>query len=228
MTTLKTGLIALLTLGVFCAPAIATEQPSLDTLEDKISYAVGRQIGDMLKSSGLEIDMEIFSASVAETLAGSADRLTDAEKMEVTAAMQKQRAEQTAKVTNENKQTGEAFLAENAKQEGVTVLPSGLQYKVITPGTGKSPSSSDSVTVHYRGTLTDGTEFDSSIKRGTPATFPVNGVIKGWTEALQLMKEGAKWQLVIPASLAYGERGAGSVIGPNATLVFDVELIKVN
>ena len=127
-----------------------------------------------------------------------------------------------------NKQEGEAFLAENKKKEGVKTLPSGLQYKVITEGTGKSPKASDTVTVNYRGTLIDGTEFDSSYKRGQAASFQVNGVIKGWTEALQLMKEGAKWQLFVPSNLAYGEKGTGSgPIGPNATLVFEVELISV-
>ena len=126
-----------------------------------------------------------------------------------------------------NQADGEAFLAENAKQEGVKVTESGLQYKVLEPGEGDSPGASDVATVHYRGTLIDGTQFDSSYDRGQPATFPVGGVIAGWTEALQLMKPGAKWQLTIPAGLAYGERGAGQDIGPNATLLFDVELISV-
>jgi FKBP-type peptidyl-prolyl cis-trans isomerase FklB len=228
MTALKTVLLTLLALGLTLSAAVAKEQPNLDTLQKKISYAVGRNIGDSLKKSGLEIDIDIFTAAVAETQAGSPDRMTDSEKMEVSATMQKQQTEHAAKITNENKSKGQAFLAENAKQEGVTVLPSGLQYKVITAGTGKMPSSTESVTVHYRGTLIDGTEFDSSYKRGQPATFPVNGVIKGWTEALQLMHEGAKWQLFIPSNLAYGERGAGANIGPHATLIFDVELIKIN
>ncbi len=126
-----------------------------------------------------------------------------------------------------NQTEGEAFLTENAKKEGVVVTASGLQYKVLEAGEGDSPMPSDVVTVHYRGTLVDGTQFDSSYDRGQPATFPVGGVIAGWTEALQLMKPGAKWQLVIPADLAYGERGAGQVIGPNSTLLFDVELISV-
>jgi len=128
---------------------------------------------------------------------------------------------------SENKALGEAFLAENAKQEGVVVTESGLQYKVIEPGQGDSPGPADVATVHYRGTLIDGTQFDSSYDRGQPATFPVGGVIAGWSEALQMMKPGAKWQLFIPAELAYGERGAGQVIGPNSTLIFDVELISV-
>jgi len=126
-----------------------------------------------------------------------------------------------------NKAAGEAFLAENAKKEGVVVTDSGLQYKIIEEGEGPSPGPSDMATVNYRGTLIDGTQFDSSYDRGQPATFPVGGVIAGWTEALQLMKPGAKWQLFIPADLAYGERGAGKDIGPNSTLVFDVELLSV-
>jgi FKBP-type peptidyl-prolyl cis-trans isomerase FklB len=126
-----------------------------------------------------------------------------------------------------NKKEGEAFLAANKKKEGVITLPSGFQYKAIKEGTGKTPKATDTVTVNYRGTLIDGTEFDSSYKRGQPATFRVNGVIAGWTEALQLMKEGSKWELFIPANLAYGERGAGAAIGPNAVLIFEVELISV-
>jgi len=137
------------------------------------------------------------------------------------------KAETMQKLSEKNKADGEKFLAENAKKEGVKSLPSGLQYKEITPGMGKSPKATDTVTVHYKGTLIEGTEFDSSYKRGEPATFPVSGVIAGWTEALQLMKEGAKWQLFIPPNLAYGERGAGPDIGPNATLIFEVELITV-
>ena len=126
-----------------------------------------------------------------------------------------------------NKKAGEDYLAANRKREGVVSLPSGLQYEVVTAGSGKSPAATDTVVVHYKGTLIDGKEFDSSYKRGQPATFPVNGVIKGWTEALQLMKEGAKWKLFIPADLAYGSRGAGADIGPNSALVFEVELIEV-
>ncbi len=228
MTIVKITLLTFLALTVSLSTAIAKEELALDTEKKKISYAVGRQIGDSIKNSGLDIDVDIFAASVAETMAGKSDRLTEAEKMQVSAAMQKQQQEHAAKTTSTNKSKGQEFLTKNAKKDGVKVLPSGLQYKVLTAGSGKSPGSSDSVTVHYRGTLIDGTEFDSSIKRGQPATFPVNGVIKGWTEALQLMKEGAKWQLFIPSDLAYGERGAGANIGPHATLIFDVELIKIN
>jgi FKBP-type peptidyl-prolyl cis-trans isomerase FklB len=142
-------------------------------------------------------------------------------------AFQKEVMAKQAEVAKKNKAEGEAFLAENKKKEGVKTTASGLQYKVIKPGKGKKPKSSDTVTVNYRGTLIDGTEFDSSYKRGQPATFQVSGVIPGWTEGLQLMEEGAKWQLFIPSNLAYGERGAGGVIGPNATLIFEVELLSI-
>lgn len=136
--------------------------------------------------------------------------------------------EPSAAVAEKNKRDGEDFLAVNKKKEGVIALPSGLQYRVLKAGKGKSPKATDNVTVHYRGTLIDGTEFDSSYKRGQPATFPVNRVIRGWTEALQLMKEGARWTLYIPSNLAYGERGAGANIGSNATLIFEVELLSIN
>ncbi len=228
MTIVKTILLTFLALTVSLSTAVAKEELALDTEKKKISYAVGRNIGESVLASGIDIDFDVFTASVKEAMVGAPGRLTEAEKKEVGAAIQKQQQDHAAKVTGENKSIGQEFLGKNAKKDGVKVLPSGLQYKVVTAGTGKSPGSSDSVTVHYRGTLIDGTVFDSSIKRGQPATFPVNGVIKGWTEALQLMKEGAKWQLFIPSDLAYGERGAGANIGPHATLIFDVELIKIN
>jgi len=142
--------------------------------------------------------------------------------------MAAKQAEKTKQLAEINKKEGEAFLAENKKKEGVKTLPSGLQYKILTEGSGKTPKETDTVTTHYRGTLIDGTEFDSSFKRGQPASFTVNGVIKGWTEALQLMKEGSKWQLFIPSDLAYGDRGAGGQIGPHATLIFEVELISID
>ena len=135
--------------------------------------------------------------------------------------------EKQKKIGEKNKIDGEAFLAENKKKEGVKTLPSGLQYSIIKEGAGKMPKATDTVTVNYKGTLIDGTEFDSSYRRGQPVSFPVNGVIAGWTEALQLMKEGSKWQLFIPSELAYGEKGAGNTIGPNAVLIFEVELISI-
>ena len=141
--------------------------------------------------------------------------------------MMAKQQEMAKKLGEKNKAEGEAFLAENKKKEGVITLPSGLQYKVIKAGTGKKPKATDTVTVHYQGTLIDGKEFDSSYRRGQPVTFPVNGVIPGWTEALQLMEEGAKWQIFIPSSLAYGDRGAGRDIGPHATLIFEIELVSI-
>jgi FKBP-type peptidyl-prolyl cis-trans isomerase FklB len=157
--------------------------------------------------------------------------MTDQEITEVMTAFQKEimakQQEMQKKLGEKNKAEGEAFLAENKKKEGVKTLPSGLQYKVIKAGAGKKPKATDTVTVQYRGSLVNGTEFDSSYKRGTPATFPVTGVIPGWTEVLQLMEVGAKWEVVIPSNLAYGERSAGAQIGPNSTLIFEVELISV-
>ena len=157
--------------------------------------------------------------------------MTEQEMKETLAGLQKElmekQAERAKLLAEKNKKEGEAFLAANKTKEGVKTLPDGLQYKVIKEGTGKTPKADDTVVTNYRGTLIDGTEFDSSYKRGQPATFPVKGVIPGWTEALQLMKEGSKWELFIPSNLAYGERGAGNAIGPNATLVFEIELISV-
>jgi FKBP-type peptidyl-prolyl cis-trans isomerase FklB len=153
--------------------------------------------------------------------------LNEQEVRETVAVFQKEMAARLEELGKKNKKEGETFLTENKKKEGVKTLPSGLQYKVIKAGTGKKPKLADTVTTHYRGTLIDGTEFDSSYKRGQPATFQVSGVIPGWTEALQLMEEGAKWQLFIPSNLAYGERGMAGTIGPNATLLFEIELISV-
>ena len=161
-----------------------------------------------------------------DALSGAKPLLTEQEIQETMDAFQKEMMAKQDEVAKKNKAEGESFLAENKKKEGIKILPSGLQYKVIKAGTGKKPKSTDTVTVHYRGTLIDGTEFDSSYKRGQIVSFPVSGVIPGWTEALQLMEAGAKWQLFIPPNLAYGERGAGGAIGPNTTLIFEVELVS--
>lgn len=203
----------------------------LKTDREKASYSIGMNLGKDFKSKEIEIDADILAQGIKDVFSGGKVLLTEEESQKTLMALQqemmaKQEA-RNAEMTKKNKTEGEAFLAENAKKEGVKTLPSGLQYKIIEEGSGKTPSASDTVTVNYKGTLIDGTEFDSSYKRGQPATFPVGGVIAGWTEALQLMKEGAKWQLFIPADLAYGERGAGQLIGPNATLIFDVELIAI-
>lgn len=209
----------------------AAEAPVFKGEKEKLGYSIGMDIGETLKRQGIELDADSLTKGLKDAYTGGKTLLTEEEArteiQEYQKKMMEKQAEAMKKQAEKNKAEGDAFLAENAKKDGVKTLPSGLQYRVITPGTGKTPTAADSVTTHYRGTLIDGTEFDSSYKRGEPATFPVSGVIPGWTEALQLMKEGAKWQLFLPPSLAYGERGVGRDIGPNATLIFDVELLKV-
>jgi len=211
--------------------ANAEEKALLQTQKEKQSYSIGSDIGKRLKSQSIEVDTNAFTQGMKDALSGGKMLMTEEEIKESLSALQKElmekQAEKTKLLGEKNKKEGETFLAENKKKEGVITLPSGLQYKVLKEGTGKQPSADSTVETNYRGTLIDGTEFDSSYKRGQAATFPVKGVIAGWTEALQLMKEGAKWQLFIPSNLAYGERGAGNVIGPNATLIFEVELISV-
>ncbi len=216
-----------------CAPEEAKSAPEtkLDTPKNRISYTIGVNIGQDFKSQSMDVDPDVLLLGLKDVLAGKELQLSEEEMIKEIQAFQEEMqaklvAEMEAKATS-NQAEGEAFLAENAKKEGVVVTESGLQYKVIEAGEGDSPGPEDVATVHYRGTLIDGTQFDSSYDRGEPATFPVGGVIAGWTEALQLMKPGAKWQLFIPADLAYGPRGAGQDIGPNATLLFDVELISV-
>jgi len=218
---------------LFLASGCTAEEkkPEFKSLKDKVSYGIGMNIGKDFKAQEIEVDVDLLARGVKDALAGGETLLTEDQVREAFETLQKDLiAKQEAKgkaLAEKNQKEGEAFLAENGKKEGVVTLPSGLQYKIVEEGSGKTPKTADTVTVHYRGTLIDGSEFDSSLTRGEPATFPVGGVIAGWTEALQLMKEGAKWQLFIPSALAYGERGAGPVIGPNATLIFDVELIKV-
>lgn len=217
-----------------CAPeqSAAKPEPKLDTPKSRISYTIGLNIGKDFTSQEMDLDPDILVMGIKDAMEGRESKLTEEEMMaEIQAFQQDMQARQVAKIqelAEKNRAESEAFLAENATKEGVVVLDSGLQYKIIEPGEGASPTVDSMVTVHYRGTLVDGTEFDSSYSRNEPATFPVGGVIPGWTEALPLMKEGAKWQLAIPSELAYGENGAGNVIGPNAALLFDVELISVN
>jgi len=216
---------------LFVAGALHAADQSLKTPKDKVSYAIGAQIGTDMKRQAVEIDPDAMAKGLKDGYSGSKLLLTDQEMKEVLTGFQRQmatkQAEQMRKLADKNRQEGEAFLAENGKKEGVKTLPSGLQYKIIKEGTGRMPKAEDTVTVNYRGTLLDGTEFDSSYKRGEPASFPLKGVIKGWTEGLQLMKVGSKWQLFIPSHLAYGEQGAGRVIGPNAVLIFEVELLGI-
>jgi FKBP-type peptidyl-prolyl cis-trans isomerase FklB len=211
--------------------AFAADAPALKGDKEKLSYSIGMDIGGNLKKQSVEVDPDLLAKGVKDSYGGGKTLLTEDEARLAITTFQKtlmaKKAETMRILAEKNKADGEKFLAENARKEGVKTLPSGLQYKELAPGTGKSPKTTDTVMTNYKGTLIDGTEFDSSYKRGEPATFPVSGVIPGWTEALQLMKEGAKWQLFVPANLAYGEQGAGREIGPNATLIFEVELISI-
>jgi FKBP-type peptidyl-prolyl cis-trans isomerase FklB len=210
------------------------DQPvtALTTTKQKASYAIGMNWGTGLHRQGIDVDSAALIQGMKDALAGGKTLLTEDEARAALMQLQKEIQEkQQAKAAAEgetNKKEGDAFLAANKTKEGVVTLPSGLQYKILKEGNGPKPTASDSVVCNYKGTLINGTEFDSSYKRGEPATFPVTGVIKGWTEALQLMPVGSKWQLFIPPDLAYGPRGTpGGPIGPNATLVFEVELISI-
>ncbi len=221
-------------LGVlfFVSQVSAEEKLVLKNQKDKVSYAIGLNIGrnlaSDLKKQSIDIDSNLLTKGIQDALTGAKPLLTDQEIQETMMAFQKELMAKWEEVGKKNKADGEVFLAENKKKEGVKILPSGLQYKVMKAGTGKKPKADDTVTVNYRGSLIDGTEFDSSYKRGQPATFPVSGgIIPGWTEALQLMQEGATWQLFIPSNLAYGERGTSGIIGPNATLIFEIELVSI-
>ena len=205
--------------------------PALTTPEQKLSYALGADMGKRLKASGVSIDPSILARGMSDAMGDKKVLLSDDEIRSTIGSAQKDlQQKQMAKIKEmgeKNKKEGDTFLAENKSKEGVVALPSGLQYKVLKAGDGPKPAASDTVSCNYRGTLISGKEFDSSYKRGTPASFPVTGVIKGWTEALQLMPVGSKWQLFIPPDLAYGERGAGADIEPNSTLIFEVELLSI-
>jgi len=227
---MKSRLVIILCIALAASPVLAGEKQELKTKKDKVSYAIGLDMGNNLKKNDVEIDADVLARAIKDVASGSKPLMTEQEAKETLMALQKElqskQQEKSKALGEKNKKEGDEFLAKNKKQEGVKTLPSGLQYKVITEGKGKSPKASDTVTVNYAGKLIDGTEFDSSYKRGQPATFPVGGVIKGWTEALQLMKEGSKWQLFIPADLAYGEQGRPG-IPPNSVLIFDVELLSI-
>lgn len=216
---------------VFAVGQVYADDAAPKSDKDKISYSIGFGMGSNLKNQGVDIDADKLSKGIKDALSGAKPMMNQADMdktmTDLRTKMMAQQQEKMHSLGAKNKAEGEAFLAKNKTAAGVKTLPSGLQYQVIKDGTGKMPKATDKVSVNYRGTLLDGKEFDSSYSRGTPANFPVNGVIPGWTEALQLMKEGAKWKLFIPASLAYGEQGAGGVIGPNAVLLFEVELLKV-
>jgi FKBP-type peptidyl-prolyl cis-trans isomerase FklB len=213
------------------APAPPPLNPAFQTQKQQEGYALGMNIGRGLTRQSVDVDVDSLLKGLKDTLSGSKLVLSDQEATATLSELQQEVREKQQlaemKAGEANMKAGADFLAANKTKEGVVALPSGLQYKIITAGTGPKPASTDTVVCNYKGTLLDGTEFDSSYKRGQPASFPVGQVIKGWTEALQLMPVGSKWELFIPPDLAYGSRGAGGVIGPNATLIFEVELISI-
>jgi FKBP-type peptidyl-prolyl cis-trans isomerase FklB len=218
--------------GLPNAPAVKPQASSaLPTQKDKVSYAIGMNVGTGLHQQSVDIDPNVLLQGLKDALAGGKTLMTEDEARaaltQLQADLRTKQEEKMKQAGVTNKKEGETFLAANKTKEGVIALPSGLQYKILTAGTGPKPTAADTVVCNYRGTLINGKEFDSSYKRGQPATFPVGGVIKGWTEALQLMPVGSKWQLFIPAEMAYGERGAGKDIEPNATLIFEVELMSI-
>ncbi|GAB4175770.1 MAG: FKBP-type peptidyl-prolyl cis-trans isomerase [Wenzhouxiangellaceae bacterium] len=224
-------MLAVLGLAVASLP-LAAEDIKLDTPEKRLSYTIGMDIGKSLTSQDIDLDIDVVIAALRASYLGEETLMTAEEAAaerqrfieQHQAAIEAKRAEEAQR----NLEEGQAFLAANAQKDGVKVTDSGLQYRVIEEGTGASPSATDRVTVHYRGRLINGVEFDSSYQRGEPATFALNQVIPGWTEGLQLMKEGGKYELYIPPELAYGERGAPGAIGPNSTLIFEVELLDVH
>ncbi len=227
-----------LPLALAMGPSLAmAQQPNaavsnlLSSPQGQASYALGMNIGSSLRADGIAIDGNAFLKGVQDAIANAKPALSEQEMSAVLSQLQSdiraRRIEKQAQAAAANKSQGEAFLNANGAKPGVKTLASGLQYQVLTAGTGPVPTTSDTVVCNYRGTLIDGTEFDSSATHGGPASFPVQGVIKGWTEALQLMPVGSKWRLFVPAALAYGERGAGEDIGPNAVLVFDIELVSI-
>jgi FKBP-type peptidyl-prolyl cis-trans isomerase FklB len=230
--TMAVSILAALVMlsGSACARQTTTSA-DLKTDKDKASYAVGLNVGKSLQRESIDVDPDIVEQGIKDALAGGKTLMTDEEVKAAMAALkataQKNQEAKMAQAGDANKKEGDAFLAANKTKEGVVTLPSGLQYKILTAGTGAKPTAADTVICNYKGTLINGKEFDASSKHGGPATFPVSGVIKGWTEALQLMPVGSKWQLFIPPDLAYGQRGAGGDIGPGATLIFEVELVSI-
>jgi FKBP-type peptidyl-prolyl cis-trans isomerase len=214
------------------APAAKGESATtLTTPKDKLSYAIGLNVGRSLQKDSVVVDPAILEQGLRDALSGGKTLMTDEDARSAILAIQtelRKKQEETMKQAGEvNKKQGDAFLAANKTKEGVVALPSGLQYKILKEGTGPKPTATDSVVCNYKGTLIDGTEFDSSYKRGQPATFPVDKVIQGWTEALQLMPVGSKWQLFIPPEMAYGARGPSPTIGVNSTLIFEIELLSI-
>lgn len=214
--------------GMMCLQGVQAAEPALDNDKNKISYTLGYQLAQSLRQQGFELDGEVAASAVRDAFAGNKPRMSQAEMQATIQTMNAMLLQKKVELAQANHEAGKKFLAENKAKKGVVTRDSGLQYKVIKAGTGKSPKATDTVVAHYEGRLLNGNVFDSSIQRGSPATFPLSRVIKGWQEVVPLMKEGAKWQVYIPAELAYGEQGAGQKIGPNETLIFDIELIKIN
>jgi FKBP-type peptidyl-prolyl cis-trans isomerase len=223
-----TGKLLILAACSLVIPGSFAADKKYTTQKEKISYAIGVQVGNNIKAQNLEdFDAKIISEAIADVLTGSKLRLTDDEMKTAVSTYQQELVKKRADAATAAKSKGEKFMAENKKRKGVKTTDSGMQYEILKEGSGEKPKATDQVTVHYHGTLIDGTVFDSSVQRGTPATFPLNGVIKGWTEIVQMMPVGSKWKVVIPPQLAYGENGAGGAIGPNETLIFEIELISI-
>jgi len=219
--------IIIVSASLLALPLFGQEKsPQLKDQKEKVSYAIGMNIGLNLSRQKVDINPDILAAGIKDAIGGK-PQLTQDQVKEVMGQFEKDMEQKQKTAGEKNKADGAKFLEENKKKEGVKTTASGLQYKLLKEGTGAQPKATDMVTVNYRGTLIDGTEFDSSYKRGQPATFPLNGVIKGWTEGLQLMKPGSKYQFFVPSNLAYGERSVGPDIAANATLIFDVELLEV-
>ncbi len=229
---MKYLLTVLIAFGLLACQSNTQDNVKMKSQTDSVSYAIGLDIGKNLKSQKIEVAAEVLAQGIKDIIDSNKTLLTETEAQEVLMAFQKRlmakHEEMMKGQGDKNKIAGEEFLAANKTKEGVVTLPNGLQYKVITMGTGKKPKATDNVTVHYRGTLIDGTEFDSSIGRGEPTSFQLDQVIKGWTEGVQLMPVGSKFEFYIPSDLGYGDRSAGQLIQPNSTLIFEVELISIN
>jgi FKBP-type peptidyl-prolyl cis-trans isomerase FklB len=228
---MKKFIVVALMLSLGGGTILAQTKAAPKTKKEKVSYSIGVNIGKNMKMQGLDIDQGFLTQGIKDGLNNSKIAMSDKDMEETMKSFQqemstKMQAKQKIE-GDKNKKEGEAFLEANKKKDGVITLPSGLQYKILKEGNGAKPTATQTVKCNYRGTLIDGKEFDSSYKRGEPTEFPVGQVIKGWTEALQLMPVGSKWQLFIPSNLAYGENGGGQMIGPNATLIFDIELISI-
>ena len=220
-----------ISIGLMIPASLLVAEASLDSDQQKYSYGLGYQIGSQIQrqlvAEGVELDVDAFVRGIADVLSGQELALSQEEIMKAIEIKGEQEAKKMKELGESNELSGESFRAEYGKQESVLHTDSGILYRVLTTGSGAKPGPNDTVVVHYRGTLPDGQEFDSSYKRGQPATFSLGGIIAGWREVLQLMSEGAKWEVVIPPELGYGSAGAGGLIGPNQTLVFEIELIEV-